>query len=693
MTRTSLFAAIPAALTLAAALVACGDSGGASATDANTGSTTDEATTGPTTGTTGPTGTTAPTTSDSGSTTEPALPEPDPNVDWPTLECDPLDPNYCLFPFPNNVYTSADPGTPTGRRVALPAGSLPMSAGGVLPQTDVFAELDGFSAGLPGMVHMPGATIKGLPDPWNIGLSVTTDSPTIILDVDSGELVPHFAELDMSHGDDARRTLLIRPVVRLRDGGRYIFATRRIVDAGDQALAPSPAFAALRDLTPFPDDPSIDARRPLYADIFKRLGDAGIGRDDLQIAWDYTINSTENTTGRMLHIRDHALAQVGAAGPAYEIKSVTEDCEEFIALCIEGEMTVPLYLDSPDSGGRFVLDDAGLPTQNGTAEYPFTVLIPHSAFTAPSTPVAYGHGLLGSRSQVKSGHFRRFADEYNYILFAVDWVGMAEDDVGTIVNVLGSGNLHDFAAVTDRGQQGILNFILATRMMLGDFASDPSLTYQGDPAMFDTSTAYYFGNSQGGIFGASLMAVQVDVTRGMLGVPGQPYNILLNRSVDFDSFFAVVKGAYPDPIDIQVVLGLVQMLWDRSEPNGYSHHIRNPLPNTPAHEVLLNVAIGDHQVTTLGAHIMARAVGEVANMAPVNRPIWGLPEVEGSHTGSAMVEFDFGLPPEPTVNIPMKEGEDPHGGPRALDAANASMDKFFREGIVETFCDGACDPD
>src|SRR5690606_8514470 len=116
----------------------------------------------------------------------------------------------------------------------------------------------------------------------------------------------------------------------------------------------------------------------------------------------------------------------------------------------------------------------------------------------------------------------------------------------------------------------------------------------------------------------------------------------------------------------------------------YSHHIRDPLPNTPAHEVLLNVAIGDHQVSTLGAHVMARAIGEVVNMAPVNRSIWGLEEVTGAHTGSAMVEFDFGLPTEPTVNVPMREGDDPHGGPRKTAAANASMNKFFREGIVET---------
>ncbi|MDC0667805.1 hypothetical protein [Nannocystis radixulma] len=689
MTRNSPFSAPFAALTLAAAMAACGDS--ATVTDSGTTTTgSTAATEEPPTGTT--TGGTTPTTTD-GTTTEPALPEPDPNVDWPTLECDPLDPNYCLFPFPNNVYTTADPSTPTGRRVALPAGSLPMSSGGVLPQTEVFAELDGFSGGLPGMVHMPGATITGLPGPWSIELSITTDSPTIVLDAETGEFVPHFSELDMSLSDESRRTLLIRPVHRPRDGARYIFAIRDVVDTGGQALAPSPAFAALRDLTPFPDDPSIDARRPLYADIFKRLGEAGIPRDNLQLAWDYTVASTENTTSRLLHIRDDALAQVGQAGPAYEIDSITEDCQEHIALCVEGKMTVPLYLDKPESGGRFILDDNGLPTQNGTAEFPFTVRIPHSAFTAPSTPVAYGHGLLGSRSQVGAGHFAEFADTYNHILFAVDWIGMAEDDIVTIVGALGSGNLQDFAAVPDRGQQGILNFMLATRMMLGDFASDPSLAYQGEQAMFDTSAAYYFGNSQGGIFGATLMAVQVDVTRGLLGVPGQPYNILLNRSVDFDNFFAVVKGAYPDPIDIQVVLGLVQMLWERAEPSGYSHHIRNPLPNTPAHEVLLHVAIGDHQVTTLGAHIMARSIGEVVNMAPVNRSIWGLEEVEGSHTGSAMVEFDFGLPPEPTTNVPLREGDDPHGGPRKLAAANASMNKFFREGIVETNCDGACDPE
>ena len=49
---------------------------------------------------------------------------------------------------------------------------------------------------------------------------------------------------------------------------------------------------------------------------------------------------------------------------------------------------------------------------------------------------------------------------------------------------------------------------------------------------------------------------------------------------------------------------MVQMLWDRGEPNGYAHRMTdNPLPNTPPHEVLMNVGVGDHQVTNYQADV------------------------------------------------------------------------------------------
>jgi hypothetical protein len=176
----------------------------------------------------------------------------------------------------------------------------------------------------------------------------------------------------------------------------------------------------------------------------------------------------------------------------------------------------------------------------------------------------------------------------------------------------------------------------------------------------------------------------------MLGVPGQPYNLLLHRSVDFGIFFVLLRITFPDPIDQNIALALVQTLWDRAEPNGYSPYVTSdPLPGTPPHQVLLQVAIGDHQVSPLGAHIMARSVGAKAIVPPV-RPIWGIEAVAGPHSGSAIVEYDFGLPPAPIENVPMSFGDDPHGKPRKLESAQDQMHLFLRTGMVENFCEGTC---
>ena len=53
---------------------------------------------------------------------------------------------------------------------------------------------------------------------------------------------------------------------------------------------------------------------------------------------------------------------------------------------------------------------------------------------------------------------------------------------------------------------------------------------------------------------------------------GQPSSVLLFRSVDFNQFQLVLEAAYSDFHDQQLLVGLVQMLWDRAEPSGYLHH-------------------------------------------------------------------------------------------------------------------------
>ena len=133
----------------------------------------------------------------------------------------------------------------------------------------------------------------------------------------------------------------------------------------------------------------------------------------------------------------------------------------------------------------------------------------------------------------------------------------------------------------------------------------------GNPVI-DTSDVFYDGNSQGGIFGGTVMAIAQDITRGVLGVPGMNYSLLLTRSVDFDTYAAILYPAYPNELQRPLVLALIQMLWDRSEPNGYAHHMTSdPLPDTPAHKVLLHVAFGDHQVANVATEIEARTIGAV----------------------------------------------------------------------------------
>src|SRR5690606_38770393 len=44
---------------------------------------------------------------------------------------------------------------------------------------------------------------------------------------------------------------------------------------------------------------------------FSDLGRAGIEREDLYLAWDFTVASERNLTERMLSIRDDAFAQLG----------------------------------------------------------------------------------------------------------------------------------------------------------------------------------------------------------------------------------------------------------------------------------------------------------------------------------------------------------------------------------------------
>jgi hypothetical protein len=629
------------------------------------------------------------------STASPAAnPEPTGGVPLLGADCDPLVPSHCGFPMPSNVYLVDDAQTVTGKRVAFGQTTLPGYTADTHTDPNGFRDLDGFSPGQAILTDMPGATITGFPTQDDIARSLGPDSPTVIIEADSGARVPHFSELDMSSFGADKRALMLRPVVRLKDATRYIVALRRVVDSAGASLAPSPVFQALRDGTGS-GDPSVGRRRALYADIFGKLAAAKIDKSDLQLAWDYTTSSRANHTAALVHMRDDALGKVGDDGPAYVVTKVEENPNPHIRRRITGTMTVPLYLDTTALGGHLVLGSDGLPKQNGTADYAFVVHIPRSvADGGKGVPLLQnGHGLLGDKSEGQDSYLAAFADAKGYVAFSVDLVGMASDESAFLADAL-TKDIGGFRASVDRQHQGMLNSLLAMRLMKGRFARDPNVIF-GGASVIDPTRAFYRGDSQGGIFGVTYMALSTDVTRGLLGEPGMPYSLLLNRSVDFSGFSALLHIIYRDPRDVQIVFGLMQMLWDRTEPDGYAPYVtRDMIPGTPAHALLLHVAIGDHQVTPLGAHVIARAVG-ASNVKPLNRSVWGLEEVSAPVRGSGMVEYSFGLPDAPKTNIPPDGpgSDDPHDKLRSLPFAQDQVDEFFRGGTIAQFCKSACQPE
>jgi hypothetical protein len=179
-------------------------------------------------------------------------------------------PTHCGYPYPSSVWTVPDSSMPTGQHVYFGKTTLPKANGKTAITLTPFLGRDGFSPGSDVMAHMPGATVTGLPDPNTIASSLEASSPTVLMEADTGALVPHFSELDVSTTNTAEQAFMIRPAIRLKDATRYLVAIRHVVDSSGKALAPSPVFAALRDDTPS-SEISVAPRRALYAGILGRL--------------------------------------------------------------------------------------------------------------------------------------------------------------------------------------------------------------------------------------------------------------------------------------------------------------------------------------------------------------------------------------------------------------------------------------
>ncbi|MCZ7630745.1 MAG: hypothetical protein M5U19_17680 [Microthrixaceae bacterium] len=341
-----------------------------------------------------------------------------------------------------------------------------------------------------------------------------------------------------------------------------------------------------------------------------------MNRSDVYLAWWFTVASPQSLAGNVLSMRDDAMGRLNGGAPAFEVTDVIEESSDDVTLrdgiakVVEGTYEVPLYLDGYEPGATMVFDDAGKPEAQGTFTARFVCTIPTEAVTeGEARPVVYGHGLLGGAEEAMSSHVQQTAAEINAVYCGTDAIGLADGDTAFAAQV--AGNLSEFPSVSDRLQQAILNYLYLGRLLvnMNGFPSNEEFQIDGGATMLNNAEAYWDGNSQGAILGGAVTAVAQDWTKAVLGVGGMGYSTLLSRSVDFDPFFAIMDVAYPDPLEQQIVLGLWQMLWDRGETGGYVQHLTDrPYNLTPPHQVIVDVAFGDHQVATITADNIARTL-------------------------------------------------------------------------------------
>ncbi len=616
----------------------------------------------------------------------------------PRGDCNPVDESQCLLPYPSSFFLDESEDTPSGYQLSLGPHTGPVNSSGVPLNPHHWNIKDGFSTWGPLLAWFPELSTDNLISNRDIDQYLASDATTVILDPLTGQRVPHFAELEAQATDPDQQLLYLRPVQPLQHAQRYVVGIRHLQDREGNTLAAPLGFSMLRDGATT-QDPDLERQREHYeTDIFPVLEAAGFSRDELQLAWDFVTVSAENSLGPMLAMRDDALAWAGDSGPPYTITTSTwsscgDDPPPDIGLTLQGTFTAPLYLTAQDAPSWLTRDSRNIPFRNGEVEVPFTIRVPCSLISdpRPGTLVQYGHGLLGDQSEVNSSTLGGMAADYGWVLFAVDWTGMNDEDVTAIIDAI-VNDFSDFSMVPERSQQGFIEQLLSGRMMLGAMAQDDYLMVDGI-SLIDTSHLYFYGNSQGAILGGAYMALSPDISRAVLGVGGTPFSLLLTRSTNFDVFLSIFQEVYPSWTDISVLLALVQTIWDPGESAGWARYItEQPVDDTvPTKNVLLQAGIGDAQVPTLGAQNLARACTAWL-VEPSARPVWGLDSSKTPFEGSAYVEVDYGVE-EPEEAIPVDSDIDVHNTVRTEQPIQDQIRLFLEEGRVENFCDGSCDPD
>jgi hypothetical protein len=608
--------------------------------------------------------------------------------------CDILDPTDCALPFPSFHHMVRDNTTKTGWRVSLHSDSLPFLRGGIPLDPGFWNELDGFSTmapilfyGLDGlkeghMANRHGAKTNVYPRlvDDNVRESITHQSITLLWDVDQSKLIAHTAQFDDL--DPLLPLIMMVPAQPLHHATHYAVAVINATDVHGERIPQTMGMKSLfEDLdtttsgaTCVRDGGRVDRYQSVLLASLQRAAPwlaadpLGLADGSIQLMFDF-VTMSRDSLRTIERVRDATLEAV-SSWDSHQVEVVRiedHDCSDntaLVARTVHGSIRVPWFLESPSRSA--VLSKSLLPFNGARlpeSRAKFVVRIPcclkaaaigwnDTTFRAGKplrAIIEYGHGLFFNRAESYDQALSLVAEDHGYIVMAMDWRGMSSFDLPVVMKTL-LGQPKLFQATRDNLYQGYANKIVlqhyANSAMLNATWLRFSETHRRRSPTFPIPllggidakpTSVFYGSSQGGILGAGytkLLGETGLIARGVLGVPGTSFSLVLSRTADFAAYDSLLLRNFYRNRQVRLILSIVQLGWDPVEAAGL---LAPPVKPGSFPPMLLQSGLGDPVVPTIATEALARAYN--ASILPNNprTEIFGISMVEPSAASNSHV--------------------------------------------------------
>ncbi len=609
--------------------------------------------------------------------------------------CDNTNSIHCMLPFPSDAFLIDDPGTVTGKRIHYSSNTIPGS-GTVNPiEIPILNQMDGAS---PNTQIMTAFTIEpdvsDLAGQYSIAKSLESGHSTVLMNKLTGELIPHWVELDIRSEIDQPTILHIRTIKALQHDTPYVVIISGLVDQNGDLVPTPDGFAALRDQITT-SSPDIENRRAEFQNLFSWIeSNTDISINQLQTAWSFHTSSTESMIGPIISMRNDALERTGDGISCTiennEMKTKDGNISHWL---ITGTFTAPQYTESffPPALIRRASVEDRTPVFVENREIPFWLVIPYSAVTTqePADLIIWGHGFLGNGN---TDGLSGWANENNAAMLGTSFYGWADDDFASIEYAV--LNMHYFQHQAERLEQAMINQVVMIKTFMGICSDLPEFYYEdGNEKLIDTTNPTYTGYSNGALRGPSIIGLSPDLNRGVLWAGGSSFSHIIERCTQYDKFYFVFASeyGYDNQLDRAVAMSIMQSLWDSTETDtflslrkeGYEDQIE-------PFELMTLFSISDLQISNISSARMMRT-GDIALLNSSTISPYGLTIVGEGHSGSVGVFFDGGYLQAPVGN---EYGEEPHPAHDAIGVLPIAREMAFNylsEGTVIDTCEGYCE--